>query len=74
MINEAAETVRVTLRVLVVPPLVTVMVAVFVPTEAFPRLTLAEMVPLPEPEVGLSVSQGALSLAVQFPFEVTVTP
>ena len=32
---------------------------------------LAEMVRFPDPEVGLSVSQAALSLAVQLPFEST---
>jgi hypothetical protein len=65
-VNEAAETVRVTWTVLVVPPAVTVMRALCVPTERFPRSTFAEIDPLPEPEVGLSVSQVALSLAFQF--------
>lgn len=73
-VNEAAVTVRVTSTALVVPPAVTVMVALFVPTDALSRLTCAEMVPLPDPEVGLKVSQVALSVAVQFPFEVIVTP
>lgn len=73
-VNEGAATVRVTWTVLVVPPAVTVIAAVFVPTEALSGLTLAEMVPLPEPEVGFNVSQAALSLAVQFPFEVTIIP
>jgi hypothetical protein len=72
-VSEAAETVRVTATVLVVPPPVTVMVALFVPTAALARLMLAAMVPFPEPEVGLKVSQAALSLAVQLPFDVTVT-
>lgn len=72
MVNEAAETVRVTLTVFAVPPLVTVMAAVCVPTGTPARLILTEMVPFPDPEVGLSVSQPALSLAVQLPFELTV--
>lgn len=72
MVNEAAETVRVTLTFLIVLPPVTVMAAVCVPTGTPPRLMLAEMVPFPDPEVGLSVSQPALSFAVQLPFEFTV--
>jgi hypothetical protein len=72
MVNEVAETVKVTLTFFTVPPPVTVIVAVCVPTETPPRLMLAERVPFPDPEVGLSVSQAALSLAVQLPFEVTV--
>jgi hypothetical protein len=72
-VNEAAETVRVTLTVLVVPPPVTVMVAVFVPTRALANMILAVIVPLPVPVVGLRVSQTASSLAVQLPFDVTVT-
>jgi hypothetical protein len=72
-VNVAAETVRVTLTVLVVPPPVTVIVALFVPTDALPRLMLGVMVPLPEPDVGLRVSHPLLLLAVQLPFDVTVT-
>ncbi len=72
MVNEAAETIRVTLTFLTVPPPVTMMAAVCVPTGTSPRLMLAEMVPFPDPEVGLSVSQLALSLAVQLPVELTV--
>ena len=64
---------RVTLTVPVLPPPVTVMVPVFVPTDALPRLILAVMEPLPVPEVGLRVSQAVLLLAVQLPFDVTVT-
>lgn len=71
-VSGAAETARVTLTVLVVPPPVTVMVALFVPVAALPRLTLAVIVPLPEPEVGLRVSHEVLLLAVQLPFDVTV--
>ena len=72
-VKEAAVTVSVTLTVLVVPPPVTVMVAVFVPTRALAKMILAAIVPLPLPEVGLRVSQTASSLAVQLPFDVTVT-
>ena len=72
-VSEAAATVRVTLAVLVVPPPVTVMVALLVPRAALRRLMLAVMVPLPEPEVGLTVSHDVLLLAVQLPFDVTVT-
>jgi hypothetical protein len=73
MVNDAAETVRGTVTVLVAPPPVTVMVALFVPTAALPRLMLAVMAPLPDPDVGLRLSHDALLLAVQFPFDVTVT-
>jgi hypothetical protein len=66
-------TVSVTLTVLVVPPPVTVIVAVLDPTEALDKITLAVMLPLPVPDDGLRVSQTALSLAVQLPFEVTAT-
>jgi hypothetical protein len=67
-------TVSVTAAVLVSPPLVTVIVACwFVPTAADARITLAEIDPLPLPDEGLRVSQGTLLLAVQLPFDVTVT-
>ena len=72
-VKEAAETVSVTARVLAMPPLVTVIVALFVPTTAEDRATLAAIDPLPLPDDGLSVSQPALLLAVQLPFELTVT-
>ena len=72
-VSEAAVTVRVTFTVLVVPPPVTVIVAVLVPTGALDKITLAVILPLPVPDDGLSVSQTALSLAAQLPFEVTVT-
>jgi hypothetical protein len=72
-VSDAAETVSVTLTVLVVSPPVTVMVALLVPTAALSRLTFAAMVPFPEPEVGLTVSQDVLLLAVQLPFDVTVS-
>lgn len=64
---------NVTAVVLVTPPLVTVIVAWFWPTAAADRTTLAAMDPLPLPDEGLRVSQGALLLAVQLPFDVTVT-
>ena len=55
------------------PPLVTVIVALFVPTAAEDKATWVAMDPLPLPDNGLRVSQGTLLLAVQLPFEVTVT-
>lgn len=72
-VNEAAETVNATGIVLVTPPLVTVIVALFVPTMTDDRATLAAMDPLPFPDDGLRVSQLALLLAVQLPFELTAT-
>ena len=66
-------TVNVTAAVLVTPPLVTVIVAWFEPTAAADRTTLAAMDPVPLPDEGLRVSQGTLLLAVQLPFDVTVT-
>jgi hypothetical protein len=72
-VKDAAVTVRVTLTVLVVLPPVTVIVPVFVPTDALLRLMLAVMGPFPDPDVGLSVSHEVLLLAVQLPFDVTVT-
>ncbi|BFU93090.1 MAG: hypothetical protein NTAFB01_42770 [Nitrospira sp.] len=72
-VKEAADTVSATEIVLVTPPLVTVIVALFVPTTADERATLAAMDPLPLPDAGLRVSQVALLLAVQLPFELTTT-
>ena len=72
-VREAAATVSVTAAVLVTPPLVTVIVAWFVPTAADARVTVAAIDPLPLPADGLRVSQGTLLLAVQLPFELTVT-
>jgi hypothetical protein len=72
-VNDAADTVSVTELVLDTPPLVTVIVALFEPTAADDRVTLAAMDPLPLPDDGLRVSQAALLLAVQLPFELTVT-
>ena len=73
VVNEAAETVKATEIVRVTPPLVTVIVALFVPTAAEDKATCVAMDPLPLPDDGLSVSHGTLLLAVQLPFEVTVT-
>ena len=71
-LKEAAVTVKVTLTVLVVFPLVTVMVPVLVPTGAVLRLTLAVRVPFPDPDAGLTVNHALLLLAVQLPSDVTV--
>ncbi len=62
-----------TATVRVTSPLVTVIVAWFVPTGADATVTLAVMEPLPLPDHGLRVSQGALLLAAQLLLEVTVT-
>lgn len=59
--------------VLATPPLVTVIVALFVPTTAEDKAMWVAMDPLPLPDEGLRVSQGALLLAVQLPFAFTVT-
>ena len=72
-VNEATDMVSVTEIVLATPPLVTVIVALFVPTTADDRATLAAMDPLPLPDAGLRVSQVALLLAAQLPFELTTT-
>ena len=72
-VKEGADTVNVAEIVLATPPLVTVIVALFVPTTADDRATLAAMDPLPLPDDGLRVSQVLLLLAVQLPFELTVT-
>ncbi len=50
-VTEAAVTVRVTLTVLVVPPAVTVIVPLLLPTDALLRLMLAVIVPFPDPDV-----------------------
>ena len=65
--------VSVTVTVLVMPPPVTVIVAVFAPRTAVAVFTLAVIVPLFEPDVGLTVSHDALSLAVQAWLELTAT-
>ncbi len=48
------------------------MVPVLFPTAAVAVLTLTVRVPLLNPDVGLTVSQLALSAAVQLPLEVRV--
>jgi hypothetical protein len=65
--------VSVTFTVRVMPPPVTVMVAVLLPRLAVEVFTLAVIVPLFEPDVGLSDNQEASSLAVHVWFEVTAT-
>lgn len=72
-VKEGAETVNVTVTVLIVPPPVTLMTALLIPTIAVAKSTLAVTVPLPDPEAGLIVSHALLLLAVQVPFEVMVT-
>jgi hypothetical protein len=67
-----AFSVRLTLTVRVIPPPVTVMVPVLLPTAAVGVLTLTVRVPLFDPDVGLTVSQLALSAAVQLPLDVRV--
>ena len=64
--------VSVTFIVREIPPPVTVMTAVLVPRLAVEVFTLAVIVPLLEPDVGLTDNQEALSLAVHVPFELTV--
>lgn len=68
--TEGAFSVRVTLTVLVMPPLFTVIVVELFPWIALAVLILAVMVPLLEPDVGLSDSQEAPSLTVHVPFEL----
>ena len=65
---DEAFSVRVTFTVLVMPPLFTVMVVELFPWVAVAVLTLAVIVPLLEPDVGLSDSQEAPSLTVHGPF------
>lgn len=68
-----AFSVSVTLMVLVIPPPVTVIVAELLPRLAVEVFTLAVMVPLFEPDVGLSDNQVAPSLAVHVWLEPTET-
>ena len=65
--------VNVTSTVLVVPPPVRVMVALFAPTEAVAVFTLTVRVLLFEAVRGLTVSQLAFSLTLQLVFEVTAS-
>lgn len=67
---DGAFSVRVTFTVLVMPPLVTVTVVELFPWVAVAVFTLAVMVPLLEPDVGLSDSQETPSLALHVPFEL----
>ena len=69
-----AFSVSLTLTVLVIPPPVTVIVAILLlPRLAVDVFTLAVTVPLFEPDVGVSDNQVTSSLAVHVWFEVTVT-
>jgi hypothetical protein len=65
--------VRVTVMVLVVPPPVTVIVALFVPTVAVLVFTLTVKLPLLDPDVGFTVIQLAFSLTVQDVLDVIVS-
>ena len=65
--------VKVTPTVLVRPPPVMVMVALFVPTVAVAVFTLTVRLLLLDPDVGLTVSQLAFSLTVQVVFEATAS-
>ena len=65
--------VNVTETVRVMPPPVTVIVALFVPIAAVAVFTLTVNVPLFEAEVGLTVNQLAFSLTVQEVLDVTVS-
>lgn len=71
-VSDPTDTVNVTEIVLTTPLLVTVIVALLGPTVVADKATLAAMDPLPLPDDGLKVSQVALLLAVQLPFELTV--
>jgi hypothetical protein len=66
---------RVTFTVLEIPPPVIVTVPVLVPTTAVVVFTLTVIVPLFEPDCGITVTVSqlvfALLVTVQVPFEVT---
>ena len=62
----------VTFTVREIPPLVRVMAAGWVPRLILAVFTLVVIVPLFEPNGGLTVNHVASSLAVQDPFDVTV--
>jgi hypothetical protein len=70
---DAALRVSETLAVLVIPPPVRVMVALFVPIEAVAVFTLTVRVLLFEAERGVIVNQLAFSLTLQFVFDVTAS-
>ena len=65
--------VSVTLTVLVIPPPITVIVPVWFPIARLAVFTMTVMVPLFDPDVGVSDNQVTSSLAVHVWFEVTVT-
>ena len=68
-----AFSVSVAFTVLVIPPPVTVITPELVPMLAVAVFTLTVIVvPLFDPDDGLTDSQETLSLAVQVPFELTV--
>ena len=69
---DGALSMSVTVMVCVIPPPVTVIRAVFAPRAAVAVFTLTVIGPLFEPDVGLTVSHDALSLAVQAWLELTV--
>lgn len=69
---DGAFSVRVTVAVLAKPPLVTVMVAELFPWLALAVFTLAVIIPLLVPDIGLSDNQEALPLAVHVPVEFRV--
>ena len=64
---------NVTPTVLVTPPPVSVMVALLVPTVAVDVFTLTVMLPLFDPDVGLTVNQLLFSVTLQLVLEVTET-
>ena len=64
--------VSVTFTVLVMPPPATVIAAALLPRLEVAVFTLTVIVPLFDPDDGLTDSQETLSLAVQVPFELTV--
>ncbi len=67
-----AFSVKLMVAVLVTPPLVTVMVARLFPGLALAVFTLAVITPFLVPDVGLSDSQEASSLAAHEPVELSV--
>lgn len=69
---DGAFSVRVTVAVLVTLPLVMVMMAALFPGLALAVFMFAVIVPLFDPDVGLSDNQGALSLAVHVPVALNV--
>ena len=70
---DGALSVNVTSTVFVIPPPVTVIVALFVPTDAVAVFTLTVMLPLLEDEAGLTVIQLTLSVTLQLMFDVTAS-